>query len=106
MCEYRFPKDFLIGTANSAFQSEGAWDRDGKSENMMEHFAKAYAGQPIPGSLNAKVQKIVTEDLPDNGCFFYDNYEEYIEDMAKTGQRRWKKSRYYFSGICKRMMVD
>ena len=27
MVGFQLPKDFLIGTANSAFQSEGAWDR-------------------------------------------------------------------------------
>ena len=26
MFGFTLPKDFLIGTANSAFQSEGAWD--------------------------------------------------------------------------------
>ena len=92
MYEYRFPKDFLIGTANSAFQSEGAWNKDGKSENMMEYFARTYAGKPIPGSLNAKTVKIVTEDLPYDGCFFYDNYEAYIDDMAKTGQNTFRLS--------------
>ena len=40
MYGFRLPDDFLIGTANSAFQSEGAVDRDGKSENIMEYFAK------------------------------------------------------------------
>ena len=40
---FRLPEDFLIGTANSAFQSEGAWDRDGKSESNMEYYAKAVA---------------------------------------------------------------
>ena len=33
---FRFPEDFLFGTAQSAFQAEGAVDRDGKSENMIE----------------------------------------------------------------------
>ena len=33
MYGFRLPEDFLIGTANSAFQSEGAVDRDGKSVN-------------------------------------------------------------------------
>ena len=92
MYEYRFPEDFLIGTANSAFQSEGAWGRDGKSEDMMEHFAKAYAGKPVPGSVGAKKVKIVTEDLAKNGCFFYDNYEAYIDDMVKTGQNTFRLS--------------
>ena len=44
MYGFPIPDDFILGTANSAFQSEGACDRDGKSENMMEHYAKAFAG--------------------------------------------------------------
>ena len=40
MYRFQLPEDFLIGTANSAFQSEGAWDRDGKSESIMDHFAR------------------------------------------------------------------
>lgn len=76
---FRFPEDFLIGTANSAFQSEGAWDRDGKSESNMDYYAKQVAGKP-------RGKNFYTEDLPDRGCFFYDNYEAYIEDMAATGQ--------------------
>ena len=49
MYGFRLPEDFLIGTANSAFQSEGAMDRDGKSENIMEYFAREYAGIYSPG---------------------------------------------------------
>ena len=92
MYEYRFPKDFLIGTANSAFQSEGAWHTDGKSQNMMEHFSLLYAGKPIPGTVGKKTVKHVTTDINYNGCFFFDNYEAYIEDMAKTGQNTFRLS--------------
>ena len=86
MFEFRFPKDFLIGTANSAFQSEGAWDKDGKSESWNEYYAKLHAGKP------ARLGLTYSEDLPDRGCFFYDNYESYIEDMAKTGQNTYRFS--------------
>jgi len=101
---FRLPDDFLIGTANSAFQSEGAWDRDGKSESIMDHYAKLAAGQPIEfftvGVLtenNLKTTKRgdqlkYTEDLPDRGCLFYDNYEKYIDDMKKTGQNVYRMS--------------
>ena len=92
MYEYRFPQGFLIGTANSAFQSEGAWEADGKSENMMEHFSLLYAGKPIPGTLSKKTVKYVTTEINHNGCFFFDNYEDYIEDMAKTGQNTFRLS--------------
>lgn len=85
-----FPKDFLIGTANSAFQSEGAADRDGKTMSMMDHYAREYAGKFLPGIVKAGYD--MTTDYPDDGCFFYDNYEAYIGDMKKTGQNTFRMS--------------
>lgn len=96
--EFRFPENFIFGTANSAFQSEGAQDRDGKSVDMMYYFAKEYAGKPVPGKVagsskdKSKSNYNMTCDLPDRGCFFYDNYEKYIEDMKKTGQNSYRMS--------------
>ena len=86
MYEFLLPEDFLIGTAHSSFQSEGAWDRDGKSMSMMDHFSVAYGGKPIPGTVNTKNVRYVSTETPAQGCHFYDNYAAYIEDMAKTGQ--------------------
>jgi beta-glucosidase len=87
MFEFSFPEDFLLGTANSAFQCEGAWDRDGKSMNVIDFYSRKYAGKPHPTT-----GKILTEFSPDDGCFFYDNYEAYIEDMQKTGQNVYRLS--------------
>jgi len=97
MFGFKLPQDFLIGTGNSAFQSEGAWDRDGKSENIMEHYAREFAGKYAPGYVPGTVDitrrmQAYSEDLPDRGCFFYDHYEEYIEDMQKTGQNTYRFS--------------
>ena len=100
MFGFKLPKDFLIGTGNSAFQSEGAIDRDGKSENIMEYFAREYAGKYSPAIARKlkegriKGGRIDPNDtqLPDRGCFFYDNYEAYIEDMQKTGQNVYRLS--------------
>lgn len=87
MENYKLPKDFLIGTAHSAFQAEGACDRDGKSETIMESYAKQMAGKPT-----GKGDAVYSTELPDCGCFFYDHYEEYIEDMHKTGQNTFRLS--------------
>ena len=90
------PDDFLIGTANSAFQSEGAWDRDGKSESIMEHYAREYAGKepayPAPAGSEGRPRPLYSTELPDRGCFFYDNYEAYIDDMQRTGQNVYRMS--------------
>lgn len=92
---HRLPDDFLIGTANSAFQSEGAHDKDGKSESIMEHFAKEYAGKPQPHQDPKRYlygPPKFSDELGDDGCFFYEFYEEYIEDMKKTGQNTYRMS--------------
>ena len=96
MYGFRLPKDFLIGTAHSAFQSEGALDRDGRSESIMESYHKKYAGTYGPHFTmeegDALGRERYSHFLPDKGCFFYDHFEEYIEDMAKTGQNTYRFS--------------
>ena len=87
---FRLPEDFLIGTANSAFQSEGAWDRDGKTESVMDYYAREFAGKDVVNQSAFVERSRYSEELPDRGCFFYDNYEAYIEDMQKTGQNTFR----------------
>ena len=92
---FRLPDDFLIGTAHSAFQSEGACERDGKSESIMEYYAKQAAGKPAYSerkTLPGELATVYSSELPDRGCFFYDHYEEYIEEMQKTGQNTYRLS--------------
>lgn len=91
MYDFCFPDAFVFGTANSAFQSEGAWNRDGKTTSMMDHYAREFAGKWNTAP-NSKRTKPLTTDLPDDGCFFYDNFEAYIEDMKKTGQDAYRLS--------------
>ena len=97
MFGYRIPKDFLLGTASSAFQTEGAVDRDGKSESIMDHYAgerevRAKQSALKTAEKTGQPPKYYTPILPDPGCFFYDNYEAYIEDMQKTGQNTFRMS--------------
>ena len=96
MYGFRLPQDFLIGTAHSAFQSEGAWDKDGKSESIMESYHKKYAGTYGPHYTKEEGERLgrvpYSHFMPDKGCFFYDHYEEYIEDMKKTGQNTYRFS--------------
>ena len=96
MYGFRIPEDFLIGTANSAFQSEGAMDRDGKSQSIMEYYGKKYEhtfGPHFTMEEGAALGKApFGPDENARGCEFYDNYESYIEDMQKTGQNTFRMS--------------
>ncbi len=97
MFGFHLPEDFLLGTGSSSFQTEGAWKADGKSESIMDHFAIKFAGQLPPEYAGAegyaaKKSKTYAQDLPDRGCYFYDNYEAYIEDMKATGQNAYRMS--------------
>ncbi len=76
----RFPMDFLWGTATSAFQVEGAWDTDGKSESIWDHFAHA-------GRLAGKA----------NGDVACDQYHRFKGDIALMQQLHMKSHRFSIS---------
>ncbi len=62
----------------------------------MESYHKKYAGTYGPhftmeeGAAKGRVP--YSHFQCDKGCFFYDHYEEYIEDMAKTAQNTYRLS--------------
>lgn len=66
-----FGKDFVWGTATAAYQIEGAWNEDGKSESVWDHFTHFKKG------------KIKTKENGDVACDFYHRYESDIELMQK-----------------------
>ena len=69
-----FPKDFLWGASSSAYQSEGAWDEDGKSPSVQDC-------KPIePGNSDWKV------------CS--DHYHRFKEDIALMSEMGFKEFRF------------
>ena len=65
-----FGNDFIWGVAAAAYQTEGAWNIDGKSESNWDHFSR------IPGKIERGENADVATD-------FYHRYEEDI-DLIKS----------------------
>src|SRR6202522_3869694 len=76
-----FPKDFLWGTATSAFQVEGAWNEDGKGESTWDRFSHT-AG---------KIRGAATADV---AC---DHYHRFQDDLAMVKQMNLKSYRFSVS---------
>ncbi|MCC0647257.1 glycoside hydrolase family 1 protein [Clostridioides sp. ZZV15-6598] len=72
-----FPKNFLWGASSSAFQVEGAWDKDNKGKTVADYnsFKKSH--------LQADTK--VASD-------FYHNYKEDIELMKELGMKTYRFS--------------
>src|SRR5580692_9864557 len=66
------PKDFLWGTATSAYQIEGAWQEDGKGPSIGDRFTH------IPG-------KILNNDTGDTALDHYHRYKEDVQHMKALG---------------------
>lgn len=70
MQSYNFPNDFLWGTATSAYQIEGAWNADGKSDSIWDVFCR-------------KENAILNGDTGNIACDHYNKYKEDIQ-LLKT----------------------
>ncbi len=74
----QFPAGFLWGSATAAYQVEGAWKEDGKTESIWDRFAHT------PG-------KIKNGDNGDVAC---DSYHRYKDDIALLKQLNIKSYRF------------
>jgi beta-glucosidase len=75
----QFPDQFMWGVATSAYQIEGAWDRDGRGISVWDRFSHT------PG-------RVVNGDTGDTACAHYDRYLEDVAAMAAMGVRSYRFS--------------
>ncbi|XP_056638044.1 myrosinase 1-like [Diorhabda sublineata] len=76
----KFPTDFPFGASTSAYQTEGAWNEDGKGESIWDHHAHSNASL-IPNGLSGDI-----------ACDSYHRYKEDIQRAAKLGLKMYRFS--------------
>lgn len=74
-----FPKNFRFGIGTSAYQIEGAYNKDGKGLSIWDNFCL------IPG-------KILNNDTGNIACDHYNRYKEDIELMRTLGIKNYRFS--------------
>jgi len=74
-----FPKDFIWGSATSAFQIEGGWNADGKGPSIWDSFCQ------IPG-------KVHDNDTGNVACDHYHKLEEDLDLIADMGLHAYRFS--------------
>lgn len=79
MVSYQFPDDFHWGTATSAYQIEGAVNRDGRKPSVWDTFS-AKKGSTLGGDTGAIA------------CEHYDRYKDDIKLMAELGVKHYRFS--------------
>ena len=78
---YQFPVNFVWGAATAAYQIEGAWQADGKGENIWDRFSHT------PGNV----------DNGDTGDHAADHYYRWREDIALMKEIGLKAYRFSLS---------
>jgi len=74
-----FPKDFIWGTASSAYQIEGAWNEDGKGPSIWDTFTH------VPG-------RIANNETGDIANDHYHHWKEDIHLMVELGLKAYRFS--------------
>jgi beta-glucosidase len=76
----KFPKGFLFGTATSAYQVEGAWNEDGKGENVWDRYV--HSGNHC----------VANEDTGDVAIDHYHRYEEDFDILKSLNTNAYRFS--------------
>lgn len=77
--DYKFPSDFIWGSATASYQIEGAWQEDGRSECTWDRFSR------IPG-------KVVGGDTGNVACDHYHRFKEDVALMKDLGLKNYRFS--------------
>ena len=83
------PEGFLWGASTAASQCEGAYDRDGKGETILDHMTNGDHDHP------RRITRTIEPDLtyPSQlGCRQYDRFEEDIALFAEMGLKTYRMS--------------
>ncbi|XP_060532760.1 myrosinase 1-like [Cylas formicarius] len=75
-----FPQSFRFGASTAAYQIEGAWNEDGKGENMWDHWLHENAGHTDDG-LNGDV-----------ACDSYHKWQEDVQHLKELGVQTYRFS--------------
>jgi len=75
----RFPQGFLWGAATSAYQIEGAWNRDGKGESIWDRFAHS-------------PYRVMNGDTGDVACDHYRRMSKDVALMKELGLQTYRFS--------------
>lgn len=74
-----FPKEFVWGAASAAYQIEGAWDEDGKSDSIWDVFCRK------PGA-------IFRGQTGEVACDHYHRWKEDVALMRELGLKAYRFS--------------
>ncbi|KAJ8924096.1 hypothetical protein NQ315_006878 [Exocentrus adspersus] len=64
-----FPEDFMFGTGTSAYQTEGAWNKDEKTETIWDRW------------VHDDPTRIKNNDTADDAVHYYENYLEPVMEL-------------------------
>ncbi|RZF43906.1 hypothetical protein LSTR_LSTR007242 [Laodelphax striatellus] len=80
MTDTDFPKDFLFGAASASYQIEGAWNKDGKGENIWDHYT------------HQNPNLIRDHSNGDIACDSYHKYKEDVQLLKTVGFNAYRFS--------------
>nr|XP_023022477.1 myrosinase 1-like isoform X2 [Leptinotarsa decemlineata] len=76
----KFPDNFMFGVASSSYQTEGAWNEDGKTENIFDNITHRRSDFIMDGTNG------------DVACDFYHKYKEDVALLKSLGVNHFRLS--------------